>query len=300
MKLWLIPYYTGYIDADLDTVYLAYVQSQADTLYAQVAAQAVLEQLVEKGYTPAQAAAYLQTEEGKAMVAQAVGVMTEEQKQQIIAAAAANLTDEQKAQIKAGALALLTDEQKTQIKNGYIEQIMKSEEVTDQITAAVAAVSTAAANVAELKGRLDNYRYFYEGLKEYKSAVSSAATGADTLNINMDTLYKNVGALKASVGELSDGAKALSDGINQLKDGTGKFAERTSDADTVVSALVSSISGSDAEITSFVSEKNINVDAVQFVIKTEAIEITEAEDTEPVVEEKLNFWQKLLRLFGLY
>ena len=64
--------------------------------------------------------------------------------------------------------------------------------------------------------------------------------------------------------------------------------------------MISSATGSDVEITSFVSEKNTNVKSVQFVIQTEAIEIAETVDVAPVVEEKLNFWQKLLRLFGLY
>lgn len=64
--------------------------------------------------------------------------------------------------------------------------------------------------------------------------------------------------------------------------------------------MITEATGSDEEITSFVSDKNTNVDAVQFVIQTEAIEMEESVDTEPVVVEKLTFWQKLLRLFGLY
>lgn len=44
------------------------------------------------------------------------------------------------------------------------------------------------------------------------------------------------------------------------------------------------------------SEQNIEVSSVQFVIKTEVVEITEPEKSA----EKLNFGQKLLRLFGLY
>ena len=64
--------------------------------------------------------------------------------------------------------------------------------------------------------------------------------------------------------------------------------------------MITEATGSDVDVTSFVSEKNTNVDSVQFVIQTEAIEIVEAVNNVPVVEEKLNFWQKLLRLFGLY
>ena len=296
--------YSGYAEQNADAIYIAYVQSQADTLYAQVAAQAVSEQLTASGYTPEQATAYLQTAEGQALIAQGVGVMTDEQKQQIITAAVTNLTDEQKTQIKAGAVQSLTDEQKTQIKNSYIEQTMKSKEVTDQITAAAAAANTAAASVAELKGQLDNYSLFYEGLKSYTSAVSDAASGANTLKINMDTLYTNVGTLKTSVGELNDGVRDLFDGTTELKDGTGEFVKETDGIETEVSgeidSMITEATGSNVKITSFVSENNTNVDAVQFVIKTEAIEIVEAVNAEPAAEEKLNFWQKLLRLFGLY
>lgn len=296
--------YAGYVEQNADAIYLAYVQSQADTLYAQVAAQAVLEQLVASGYNEQQAMTYLQTPEGQALVAQTVATMNDDQKQQIINTAVANLTPEQKTQIKSGAVASLTDKEKEQIRNGYIEQTMKSKEVTDQITAAVAAANIAAASVTELKGQLDNYSLFYEGLKSYTSAVSDAASGANTLKINMDTLYTNVGTLKTSVGDLNDGVKALFEGTTELKNGTGEFVKETDGIETEVSGKIDSMiteaTGSDVEVTSFVSEKNTNVDSVQFVIQTEAIEIAEVVNTEPVVEEKLNFWQKLLRLFGLY
>lgn len=296
--------YTGYAEQNADAIYLAYVQSQTDVLYAQVAAQAVLEQVVEIGYTPEQATAYLQTDEGQVLIAQAAGAMTSEQKQQIVTTAASNLTEEQKTKIKTGAVQSLTDEQKAQIKYGYIEQTMKSKEVTDQITAAVADANTAAASVAELKGQLDNYSLFYEGLKSYTSAVSDAASGANTLKINMDTLYTNVGTLKTSVAELNDGVRVLFDGTTELKDGTGEFVKETDGIETEVSgeidSMINEATGSDLDIVSFVSEKNTNVDAVQFVIQTEAIEIAEAVIEEPIIEEKLDFWQKLLRLFGLY
>ena len=67
-----------------------------------------------------------------------------------------------------------------------------------------------------------------------------------------------------------------------------------------IDAMLSAVSGGETEIESFVSEKNSNVDAVQFVIQTEAITIEKPVPNELVVEESLTFWQKLLRLFGLY
>ena len=67
-----------------------------------------------------------------------------------------------------------------------------------------------------------------------------------------------------------------------------------------IDSMTSSITGGDGETASFVSDKNTNVDSVQFVIKTAAIEKAEAVVSDAAEEAPLNFWQKLLRLFGLY
>ena len=295
--------YRGYVESQANSIYLAYVSSQADTLYAQVAAQAIYAQLIQNGYTDEQANAFLQSPEGQAAVAQAVANMTEEQKSQILNGAVSQLTDEQKEQILQGAVASLTDEQKAQIKDAYIQQLMASDEVTSQISAAVATVSAAAKQVSELKGQLDNYGAFYQGLLDYTGAVSDAAAGAKTLQLNMQTLYRNTGTLKLSVGELSDAVSELYGGTKELASGTSEFVDKTSDMDTQISeeidSMTSSITGNDGETESFVSDKNTNVDSVQFVFKTEAIEKEEIPVSDPVEEAPLSFWQKLLRLFGL-
>ena len=294
--------YRGYVEAQANSIYLAYASSQADTLYAQVAAQAVYAQLIQTGYTDDQANAYLQSAEGQTAVAQAVANMTEDQKAQILSGAVAQLTGEQKEQILQGAVASLTDEQKAQIREAYIQQMMASEEVTAQLNAAVAAVSAAAKQVSELKGQLDNYGAFYQGLTDYTGAVSDAAAGAKNLKLNMDTLYSNTGTLKLSVGELNDAVKELYGGTKELAGGTSEFVDKTSDMDMQISdeidSMTSSITGSDAEVVSFVSDKNTNIDSVQFVIKTAAIEKAETTVGDVVEEAPLTFWQKLLRLFG--
>ena len=66
--------------------------------------------------------------------------------------------------------------------------------------------------------------------------------------------------------------------------------------------MLSSITGDeDADVTSFVSDKNNNVTSVQFVIKTAAIEIPEDGDDEDNVTDdtKTGFIDKLLALFGI-
>ena len=295
--------YLGYVKSQAGSIYLAYVTTQADALYAQVAAQAVREQLIQSGYSEAQADAYLQTADGQTLVAQTVSNMTEEQKAQILNAAVAKLTDEQKEQILQGAVASLTEEQKAEIREAYIQQMMVSDDVTSQINAAVATVS-AAKQVSELKGQLDSYGVFYQGLVAYTDAVSSAAAGAKSLKLNMDTLYSNTGKLKLSVGELSDAVGELYDGTGELTDGTTEFVDKTSDMDTQISdeidSMTASLSGGDGDAVSFVSEKNTNVNTVQFVIKTAAIEKAETTTDNTVESAPLTFWQKLLRLVGLY
>ena len=296
--------YHGYVESQANSIYLAYVSSQADTLYAQVAAQAVYTQLIQSGYTEEQATAFLQTIEGQAAVAQAVANMTDEQKEQILNGAVARLTDEQKEQILQGAVASLTEEQKTQIREAYIQQMMASDEVTSGINAAVATVSAAAKQVAELKGQLDNYGVFYQGLLDYTGAVSDATAGAKNLKLNMDTLYSNTGTLKLSVGELNDAVNELYSGTKDLASGTSEFADETSDMDTQISdeidSMASSISGSNTEVVSFVSDKNTGVDSVQFVIKTAAIEKSETVSSDTSEEAPSTFWQKLFSLFGMY
>lgn len=296
--------YRGYVESQANSIYLAYVSSQADTMYAQVAAQAVYTQLIESGYTEEQATAFLQTLEGQSAVAQAVANMTDEQKEQILNGAVAQLTDEQKEQILQGAVASLTEEQKTQIREAYIQQMMASDEVTSGINAAVATVSAAAKQVSELKGQLDNYGVFYQGLLDYTGAVSDAAAGAKNLKLNMDTLYRNTGTLKLSVGELNDAVNELYSGTKDLASGTSEFADETSDMDTQISdeidSMASSITGSNTEVVSFVSDKNTGVDSVQFVIKTAAIEKSETVSSDTSEEAPSTFWQKLFSLFGMY
>jgi len=167
---------------------------------------------------------------------------------------------------------------------------MLSEEVTQKIADAVGKVKEAAGKVAELKGKLDNYNVFYQGLVAYTSGVSEVTNGAS--------------GLKDGILQLQEGSNEINEGMKELTAGTGKFVDETDGMDKEVSdeidSLISTMAGSNIETVSFVSEYNSEVKAVQFVIKTDAIKIEEVETVEVEAKESLNFWQKLLRLFGLY
>ncbi|MGM9622266.1 MAG: hypothetical protein ACI3X2_02965 [Butyricicoccus porcorum] len=67
-----------------------------------------------------------------------------------------------------------------------------------------------------------------------------------------------------------------------------------------IDEMLSSIQGGDGDTVSFVSSKNTDVNAVQFVIKTDAIAPADEEETEEEPEPAMTFWDKVLNLFGLY
>lgn len=181
---------------------------------------------------------------------------------------------------------------------------MTEEQKAQILNAAVATVSAAAKQVSELKGQLDSYGVFYQGLVAYTDAVGNAAAGAGSLKLNMDTLYSSTGKLKLSVGELRDAVGELYDGTGEFTNGTSEFVDQTSDMDPQISneidSMTNSFSGGDGDTISFVSEKNTHVNAVQFVIKTAAIEKAEVPLDDAGESAPLTFWQKLLRLVGLY
>lgn len=247
------------------------VETQQDALYYQAALQAVKAQLLQNGMDEETADAYLQTEEGQALVANAAAGMS--------------------------------NEQKAQIKDAYIDQMMRSSDVTSQINEAVRKAEEAADQVEDLRTQLDDYRTFYDGLCDYTDAVTEAKDGSDELSENMQRLDENTGLLNDAVIEFRDKISELLDGVSELKDGTKKFLKEISklkgEVHDIVSDMIDELKGK-GMLRSFVSEKNTEIESVQFVIKTDAISVNDAPQEEETVQETLTFWQKLLRLFGMY
>ncbi len=149
------------------------------------------------------------------------------------------------------------------------------------------------------------------GIIEYTNGVASLVSGykmitdgAENLALGSKNLLSATNELSSGADELYDGVVKLYEGLAELSSGANGLNSKTSDMDVQIEeqidCMLSAISGGNTELKSFVSDKNKNVKSVQFVIKTSAIEkATVAEDviTETV---KLTFWQKLLKLFGLY
>ena len=190
----------------------------------------------------------------------------------------ASLTEEEKNAVLDEAMSKLSDQLKAILK----EEFFKSPALEQEINAVVAAASVARESIVALKTQLDAYNIFYGGLQTYTSAVDSVAEG---------------------MGALNEGVKTLYDGASQLKEGTENFVGKTStlksEVREIVDTMLSAALGGNIAVRSFVSDDNENVNAVQFVIKSEAVAL-EAPPAPPAPAEKpKNFWQKLLALFGI-
>lgn len=157
------------------------------------------------------------------------------------------------------------------------------------------------AGTAEL---LDGIVELYDATGSLKDGTGRLDEGVAELITGIASLYDGTGELKDGTVELKDGTGKLKDGTVELKDGTGELKTETSGMDKEIQdkidELLDSVSGGNAEITSFVSEKNTNIDSVQFVIKTNSIQETEAVEAAAVPVRELTAWQKFLDLFGLY
>lgn len=132
---------------------------------------------------------------------------------------------------------------------------------------------------------------------------------------NLSVLTDGVNQLAAQYVQLDDGLNAYTDGVAQLKAGVAQLAEGASQLTGGTGELRSSVSGIDmgaqldgllnslsggGEVQSFTSAENTEVGAVQFALQTTAITApAPAAQPEPAAV-PLTFWQKLLKLFGLY
>lgn len=195
------------------------------------------------------------------------------------------------------------------------ELIQKYETLKNEIGALINELKGIIVNMSRLKGGIDTlveeYKRLDNGINEYTLGVAKIAagykevmSGADGLMTGSKSLAKGAEELSGGAGSLANGAAELSGGADGLKKGTAELREKTDGIDGKISeqidGMLKSLTGEDEETLSFVSEKNTNIKSVQFVIKTEAVEAEDTPASAPATEEKLTFWQKLLRLFGLY
>ena len=174
--------------------------------------------------------------------------------------------------------------------NGYTEAVAKIVASYSQITDGAAQLVTGS---SALKTGSES---LYSGTGELLSGIVEIYDGTGTLK-------GGTGTLDDGVAELLSGIAQLYDGAGELKDGTSTMREETAGMDTEITdkidELIETVTGGDFEVTSFVSDKNTNVQSVQFVIKTDGVQTEEADEVLEEASKSLTVWQKFLNLFGL-
>lgn len=125
-----------------------------------------------------------------------------------------------------------------------------------------------------------------DGLPLLLQGSSALAAGADRLAGGTDDLYDGVLKLKDGVAELSDGTMELRD----------QSADMDTQVDDKVDEMLDEYRSKEFVPVSFVSPKNTNVEAVQFVIKTADIKIPTSAPAPEKEQDNSTFWDRLHNL----
>lgn len=184
------------------------------------------------------------------------------------------------------------------IPGGYQQQILQAEQVLKGNIAAVDGteryLDTLSQSISQAHEGADqlaeNYGEFHQGLDQLCSQISK-------LDLSP------ISDLEKGASSLAGGSKNLSQGSSMLSGGTGALRQNTSGMENQVSGaidrMLSGISGGSGQTVSFVSQKNTNVKAVQFVIKNDPVELSQKQPPREAQGKDRGWWEKLLDLFGI-
>lgn len=181
----------------------------------------------------------------------------------------------------------------------------------DDMSGSVGTMASTLLGLADEIARSLSEMDFVEKMQQLKSGLSQLSDNYNQFHAGLDEYMIGIKRLANGYGEVNAGVRSLTNGIGEINTGASRLYEGTSELNDVVADLPNSIQieideimkqydKSDFTPVSFVSEKNTSVTAVQFVLKTAPIEVIEMVENAATAPVKLIFWQKLLKLFGLY
>lgn len=136
------------------------------------------------------------------------------------------------------------------------------------------------------------------GAKELKSGSNQLVTGIKSIDTGATGLNDGTSKLVSGINEINKGASKLNSGTKELNKQTNSMPD---EVDKQINEMMEKYSGKDFEAVSFASEKNKNVESVQFAMRTDSISKVEDKDndkeTEDVKKEKPGIWELFLDLF---
>lgn len=187
----------------------------------------------------------------------------------------------------------------TSLENEYDKFDTAISELTNTLSNMITKMSKLASGINQL---VVNYQEFDKGINNYTNGVATIVFGYNQMIKGVSSLASGSKELLNGSNSLASGSSELYAGITAYCEGTNELSSQTSKMDTQIAdqinEILSSIQGEKTKNTSFVSEKNTNVNNVQFVIKTAAIEKKEKDVKEKKQAESKSLWQKFIQLFG--
>ena len=152
------------------------------------------------------------------------------------------------------------------------------------------------------------YGQFDAGVRQLANALTGMLGNLSVLTDGVNQLASQYGQLDSGLNAYTDGVAQLKAGVQQLTDGAAQLTAGTGELRSNVSgidmgdqldSLLAGLNGS-SEVESFTSAENTDVSAVQFALQTVAIEAPAPAAEPEAAPVALTFWQKLLKLFGMY
>ena len=176
------------------------------------------------------------------------------------------------------------------------------------MSATMRILSTEIDKVSKQADELLKNKEMIEQLKELRSGMALLAekykdfdSGLIQFTNGVSELADNYTEFDAGLSDMSDGLSQYKDGVNQLKQGTAELYNGTKNLPEVVenaiNAMTSEYDHSDFKPVSYASEKNENINAVQFVFSTNPVLSAEKQSAEKEEEEKTTFIQRVVNLF---
>ncbi len=133
----------------------------------------------------------------------------------------------------------------------------------------------------------DQYAGFHDGLAGFMGGVVQMADG-------YTAFHNGLSKFASGVDDLDTGVHKLHDGTCELRDETENLPD---EVQSKIDELTAEYSGDDFQPVSFVSEQNMNIGLVQFVLKCDGIVKPEETAAAPVNESNETFWDRFIALF---
>ena len=151
--------------------------------------------------------------------------------------------------------------------------------------------------VAQLRQLKDGLTQLSSQYSQFHAGLAAYLNGVQALNNGYGKVHAGIQSLKGGMGQLNEGAKELASGTGELHEAVADLPDELQEE---IDGMMQDYDRPDFAPLSFTSEKNASVSAVQFVLKTSPIEPPKPQQSVAAQPVRLTFWQKLLRLFGLY